>query len=459
VLVAVASVCLIVCFACLAAWPALAQTAAQGWSQFQGGPGHPGSLGDGPSPPYAPAWTFEAPEGALSGPVIADEVAITVGEHAVYGVDLTTGAQAWQLIRNGGPISMPAVGLAGDRQILTFVDTVGTGQQQSTSLVRVDLGTMKELDPRTPLLATVRAGVAVNGENAYLGDDEGNIYAVDLATGALLWTVKHSGSEVLGTPAVSDGKVYAVVDDPDQSLVQLHALDAGSGSEMWTYQPKASGSGMSAPAASGGTVVVGTSERLVRALSADDGTEQWQGLVLSAFSPVSSPAVPSGALLIADYPGGLYRLDPATGARLWDYQLNELDPRSSPDVSGGAVLLGLNDGRLVAIDLDSGLLVWQGEESPGLIGAIALTPEVVVAVKGGMPGSLVAWKHDPSAKLLSVPSPTVVDPATLLGNAALAAVATFIVLFVPFRLLASRVRPAFGDTDEAEDDTEEEGET
>jgi len=449
-----------VCFACLAAWPALAQTAAQGWSQFQGGPGHPGSLGDGPSPPYASAWTFEAPEGALSGPVIAGEVAITVGEHAVYGVELTTGAEAWQLIRNGGPISMPAVGLAGDRQILTFVDTVDIGKEQSTSLVRVDLGTMKELDPRTPLLATSHAGIAVDGENAYLGDDEGNIYAVDLATGALLWTVKHSGSEILGTPAVSDGKVYAGVRNTDQGIMSLYALDVGSGDEVWPepYQPKGSGVGMSAPAAANDTVVVGTSDRVVHGLSADDGTERWQGLVLSAFSPVSSPAFPSGALLVSDYPGGLYRLDPATGARLWGFQLNELVPRSSPVLSGGAALLGLNDGRLVAIDLDSGLLVWQGEESPGLIGAIALTPEVVVAVKGGMPGSLVAWKHDPSAKLLSVPSPTVVDPATLLGNAAVAAVAVFIVIFVPFRLLASRVRPAFGDTDEAEDDIEEEGE-
>jgi hypothetical protein len=215
---------------------------------------------------------------------------------------------------------------------------------------------------------------------------------------------------------------------------------------------------MSAPAAANGTVVFGTSDRVIHALSTDDGAERWQGLVVSAFSPVCSPALPPDALLVADYSGGLYRLDPATGARLWGYQLNELVPRSSPVLSGGAALLGLNDGRLVAIDLDSGLLVWQGEESPGLIGAIALTPEVVVAVKGGMPGSLVAWKHDPSAKLLSVPSPTVVDPATLLGNAAVAAVATFIVLFVPFRLLASRVRPAFGDTDETEDDTEEEGE-
>ena len=386
------------------------------------------------------------------------DVAITVGERAVYGVELATGGQAWQLIRNGGPISMPAVGLAGDRQILAFVDTAGTGKEQSTTLVRVDLGTMKELDPRTPLLATTHGGIAVDGGNAYLGDDEGNVYALDLATGALRWTAEHSG-EVLGAPAVSEGKVYAVVHDPERSLASLYALDVASGSEMWTYQPKGAGSGMSVPTAMGGMVVVGTSDRLVHALSAADGkTERWRSLVLSAFSPVSSSALSSDALLVSDYPGGLYRLDPGTGARLWDYQLNELVPRSSPVVSGTAVLLGLNDGRLVAIDLDSGLLVWQGEKSPGLIGAIAVSPELVIAVKGGMPGGLVAWEHDPTGKLLAVPSPTVVDPATLLGNAAIAVVATFIVLFVPFRLLASRVRPAFDDTEEDDAGPEEEEE-
>jgi len=433
----------------------LAQTGTTDWEQFQGDPGHPGTLGDGPAPPYAVAWTFKAPEGALSAPVVVGDVAITVGEHAVYGVDLATGGQAWQLIRNGGPISMPAVGIVGDRRILVFVDTAGTGKEANTTLVRVDLGTMKELAPRTPLLATTHGGIAVDGGNAYLGDDEGNTYAVDLATGTLGWTAKGSG-EVLGTPAVSDGRVYAVANDVEQGVATLYALDAGSGSEMWTYQPKGAGAGMSVPAATGGVVVVGTSDRLVHALSADDGTERWQSLVLSAFSPVSSSALSSDVLLVSDYPGGLYRLDPGTGARLWDYQLNELVPRSSPVVSGGAVLLGLNDGRLVAIDLDSGLLVWQGEENPGLIGAIAVSPELVVAVKGGMPGSLVAWKHDPTGKLLSVPSPTVVDPATLFGNAAIAVVATFVVLFVPFRLLASRARPAFGDGEDAAGPEEEE---
>lgn len=452
--------CLVACSTCLTAWSALAQTGAQGWSQFQGGPGHPGSVGDGPAPPYALAWTFEAPEGALSAPVIAGNVAITVGEHAVYGVKLATGREAWQLVRNGGPISVPAVGLVGDRQILAFVDTAGTGKQQSTTLVRVDLGTMKELAPRTPLLATVHGGVAVDGENAYLGDDEGNVYAVDLSTGSLAWTKGYSGSEVLGTLAVSDGNVYAVERNTAQEVASLHALDTGNGAEVWPepYQPKGTGVGMSAPAAANGTVVVGTSDRIVHAFSAADGTERWQTLVLSAFSPVSSPAFASSALLVSDYPGGLYRLDPTTGARLWDYQMNELIPRSSPVVSGGAALVGLNDGRLVAIDVDSGLLVWQGEASPGLVGAIALSEEMVVAVKGGMPGSIVAWKHDASGKLVSIPSPTVVDPATLLGNAALAAVGTFIVLLVPFRLLASRVGPAFGGEDDADTEEEEEGE-
>lgn len=435
---------------------ALAQAGAQEWSQFQGGPGHPGSLGDGPAPPYVRAWTFEAPEGALSAPVIVGDVAITLGERAVYGLDVTTGNQVWELDRNGGPISVPAVGLVGDRRILAFVDTVGSGEQQSTTLVRVDLGTMKELDPRTPLLATVRAGIAVDGATAYLGDEKGNVYAVDLATGVPTWTKSYPGGEVLGTPAVSDGNVFAVVRNADRGVVSLHALDVGSGDEVWTYQPKGTGVGMSAAAVADGTVVFGTSDRIVHAVSAADGVERWQSLVLSAFSPVSSPAFAPVALLVADYPGGLYRLDPTTGDRLWDHQLNELVPRSSPVVSGGAALLGLNDGRLIAIDVGSGLLVWEGEPGPGLIGAISLSEDTVVAVKGGLPGSIVAWKHDPSGKLLSVPSPTVVDAAKLFGNAAAAAVATFLVLFVPFRLLASRVGPAFAD--EGDDEREEEGE-
>jgi outer membrane protein assembly factor BamB len=442
---------------CFAGWPAAARAASgAAWSQFQGGPAHPGA-GDGPAPPYVQAWRFRAAEGPLSGAVVDGDVAITVGERAVYGVDLASGEQAWQLIRNGGPVSVPALGAADGLRVLAFVDTSESG---GTSLVRVDLGKMQELAPRTPLLDTSRSGIAIEGAEAFVGDDKGNVYAVDLATGTLDWTAKGTG-EVLATPAVDDGKVFAVIRDPEAQSAKLVALDADSGREVWSFAPP-TGTTMSGVAVAGGIVVVGTADRILHGLSTDDGSQRWQALALSLFSPVTAAAFPGSDLVVSDVPAGVYRIDPASGGKRWDHQLNGQDVRSSPVITGGSVLLGLNDGRLVALDLESGDLVWQGAKSPGLIGAIAISPDLVIAVKGGRPGSLVAWRHA-SGALVAIPSPTVVDPPRLFGNAALALATVFVVLFLPLRLLAARLGPpplTTGEEEAAdEDEMEDEGDT
>jgi outer membrane protein assembly factor BamB len=97
--------------ACVAAAPALAQGSGEVvWSQFQGGPAHLGTAASAPLPPYREAWRFESHAGAVSGPVVVGDTAIAVGEHAVLAVSLETGELAWQVARNGGPLSMPAVG-------------------------------------------------------------------------------------------------------------------------------------------------------------------------------------------------------------------------------------------------------------------------------------------------------------------------------------------------------------
>ena len=434
----------------LAASPALAQNPGQPTrSQFQGGPGHPGALADAPAPPYRQAWTLRAPEGALSRAVIVASVAITVGERAVYGVDVTTGRQVWQLIRNGGPLSMPAVGTAGGEQILVFLDE---SQALGTSMVGVDLSSMRERW-RVPLGASARSGVTVDGANAYAADADGTVYAVSLEAGTLLWTAETIG-RVEGALAAADGNVYVVARDPNQQRVQVVALDPQTGDPRWDFSPRVGAATASVPAAGGGLVVVGAADRLVHALGADGGSERWSSLALSLFSPVAGAALDGGTMAIADASGGVYRLDVSNGREVWDHQLNELIVRSSPVFAGTSVLIGLNDGRLVALDAGTGHLVWQNRPTPGLIGAISLSSEAVVAVKGGRTPGLVAFVHDPEGSLTDVPSPTEVDLAQLFGNFAVAFAACVVGLYAPFRFLRRRSTGPDGDESNADASTD-----
>ncbi len=445
---------------------AAAAQVAPTWSQFQGGPGHPGVLVDGPQPPYRVRWTLPAPAGeALSGAVVAGDLAVSVGAEAVYGIGVASGKVEWQVARDGGPLSVPAIGAGPRGRILVYVEGPGpndaggtpegspspsasgtpsgsttgasttpppTGavEQGGSTLVAISLADQSEVW-RTPLGATSRSGVTIDGTNAFVGDQDGTVYAITLETGAISWSEEMDG-RVDTAVAVSDGQVVAVARNTDTAQVVLAGFDEATGERSWpALAIQANSTAGTAPSAGGGSLFIGSADRRVRALAATDGTERWATLVLSLFSPATSLAFDDQSVFAADIAGGLYRLDAADGGRAWSYHLNEVVLRSSPVVSGNSVLLGLGDGRLVAIDVASGHLVWQSAPSPGLVGTIALASDAVIAVKGGRGAGLIALEHDAEGTLIDVPSPTQLDAGTTLTRWALAAVIVFAVAFVP----------------------------
>lgn len=448
--------------AALAAFTGAAAAQEQpGWSQFQGGPEHVGVLADGPEPPYRVRWTLPAPAGeALSGAVVAGDLAVSVGEEAVYGIDVASGAVEWQVPRAGGPLSVPALGTGERGPILVYLEgpatddatdpspsatpptvtspspTADARSAEVSTLVAIALGDQTELW-RTPLGELSRSGVTIDGAHAFVGDQDGTVYSVSLESGAIVWSQTVDGR--VDTPlAVSDGRVVVVARNPDTPQVIVAAYDATSGERVWPAAAvQGSSTAGSAPVAGGDSVFVGSADRRIRALDARDGTERWATLVLSLFSPATSLAFDGRDVFAADISGGLYRIDASDGARRWSYHVNEVVFRSSPVVSGSAVLLGLGDGRLVAVDVASGHLVWESAPSPGLLGTIALSSDAVIAVKGGRSAGLIAFESDPDGALVDVPSPTELEVGSTLSRYAIAAVIVFGVAFIP-GLLARR---------------------
>jgi outer membrane protein assembly factor BamB len=289
----------------------------------------------------------------------------------------------------------------------------------------------------------------VEGDRAYVGDVRGGVYAIELASGEVAWRTEMEGSATAPL-AVSDGGVYAVARAGSAGLISVVALDASSGERVWSTSPAPGAAVASGPTVGDGRVVVGFADRVIRALDAGSGSELWEERTNGIFSPAGVAAYAEGDAFVADIAGQVYRLDGATGRREWDHALNDLVVRSSPVVVGGDVLLGLNDGRLVALDAAGGDLVWQSDPTPGLVGALAVAPGLVVAVKGGDGGRLVAYEHDPEGTLLRIPSPTRLDP----GRQAMLALASVLLVaaavLVPGRLAARRMGPASADLPPAE---------
>lgn len=456
--VVVFSVAAVVSYA-LAAASAFAQTSGgPEWPQFQGGPEHRGVSKSGPAPPYRTGWTFTSPDGSgLSSAVIVDGLAISVGRASVYAVDVATGEVAWDVARADGPVSSPAIA-SGRRLTLLYVDGGASttpspsptpvdespspspdneAEAAGASLVAIGLEDRREVW-RVPLGAESRSGVTVDGDIAYVGDQDGTLYAVDIADGTVRWTSEMPGRIDISI-AASDGRAVAISRNDDSRRVAIAAHDADDGERLWQITPQLSATAASSAALTEDAVIVGLADRLVRAFGVDDGEERWSSLALQLFSPLTAPAVGEDAVYVADIGGGLYRLDPVDGDRGWSFQFNEVVVRSSPVIIDRWVLLGLNDGRLVAVDAASGRLNWQSAPSQGLAGTIAVSSEAIVAVRGGNDPGLVALENDPDGQLINEPSPTELEAGTTLSRIAVASVIVLAAALVPGVLIRRRM--------------------
>ena len=466
----------------------LAATAAaqalEAWGQAQGGPTHSGYVAEAPTPPYQEAWRFGAtpggPDGAfgLSAPVVAGSAVVAVGPRVVVAADLGSGEPLWSVDRTYGPSVSPAVASTPDGQVLLYTQGFGdsppgTGPTPSvdasaspapsptepfaSNLTAIDLATQEPIwDQPLQLKEVSRTGVTVSGDTAYVGDNRGNVYAVDVASGKLKWSVKTGGS--LANPLASaDGSVVIAVQGGRTTRARLVALAEVDGSEMWNIEIQGAAVFATSPAIGDGQVIVGLSDQTVRAFDMSDGSERWSARLNGPLFFTSAPALTPDAVVVLDSFGQVYRLDPATGERVWDFALNVSTPRTPVVVAGEQVLVATSTGQLVALDLGSGRLVWKSPVGDAVLRNLTPTVDIVVGVRGGPDGGLVAFSHDEGGTLVSEVSPTELDLPALLGAFAAAAVGLTLLLVLGGRALASRMGPAFLDDAEGDPGAPDEG--
>ena len=128
----------------------------------------------------------------------------------------------------------------------------------------------------------------------YVGSNDNHLYALDAATGAMLWS-HDTGAWVQSTPAVSGGMVYstALIDGAPRVV----ALNASSrGARVWTAQlPHAPDPEFSLTVAGGLVYVPGTDFGELHALEAATGEIAWTSSVGSGYVR-SAPTVLDGVV-------------------------------------------------------------------------------------------------------------------------------------------------------------------
>ncbi len=344
----------VVALACLMS-PAIAE------GTFHGNSARTGAFqGAAPAQSGSVKWAFSTGGPIVASPVIADGI-VYIGSLTghMHAIDQQSGQEKWKF-KSSRPIASSAAIVDG---ALYFVSSAG-------SLVALDITTglpkwvyaveherkfeAKGLHGYPSAAQTIpdawdvyTSSPAVADGKVFFGAGDGNVYAVNAATGILQWKFT-TGDVVHASPAVANGTVFIGSFDGN-----FYAIDAESGVRKWAFK--------------GGT---------------DPAYHNQVGFQ-------SSAAVVDGTVYVGCRDAHVYALDAATGRKKWDYPTSKSWVNSTPAVRDGIVYVGTSDtARFMALDARSGRLRWVFDAKAYIFSSAALAGDL--ALIGSHNGKLYA---------------------------------------------------------------------
>ena len=334
-------------------------------------------------PPPEVVWSYEAEAGAPSEPALVDGALYVTARNYVRSLDVASGKLRWLSEIPGAAASPPVVA---DGVIYVSAEywneqTPKTGLVVALDASNGDLIWRYDI-PRGGWDELMADPVLADGV-LYVGSFNGNMYALDAATGALSWSFA-AGDVIRWRATVAHGLVYFGSVDR-----HVYALDAATGELRWRYETE--GPQWVGPVVADGLVYAGVGQRHLYALDAATGALRWQHE--SESDRLSLPVVSHGVVYVSAnedfseayqqgqniesirHHGYVTALNARTGRPLWQYR-TEGDPSISIVVDG-VVYVSAGDersylledppesgnpamrSRVYALDAATGALVWQ----------------------------------------------------------------------------------------------------
>ena len=262
----------------------------------------------------------------------------------IYALDAETGKLAWQGKVKGEIINAPAI----DSGILMVNSASGilqafnasTGEVLWKNEQEVPALTLRGLSP--PVIAS--GGVLV-------GQANGNVSVFLLEKGQQGWSTDVGEStgttelervvDVDSAPVVFGDKVYSV-----SSRGNLVALDLRSGKILWERQY----SSYRQISISGNNLFLTTDKGHVYAVDRNDGLERWSNLTMSN-RDVTGPVVYDEYIVVGDFDGYLHWLSQETGEVVARHHVDGSGIHSTPTVINGVLYSQVRNGDLEAIQI------------------------------------------------------------------------------------------------------------
>jgi len=355
-----------------AALLALSAAHADGVAMFRGDAAHTGVY-QAPPITKAPAvkWRFHTHGYVISSPALAgDTVFVGSTDRYLYAIDAATGTQRWKFPTQARVASSPAVAnglvyFASYDGNFYAVDTASgkekwhfatDGEHRFAAPHLHGMLPVKEVMP-DPFDFYLSSPTLANGD-VFFGSGDGNVYALDAASGALKWKFK-TGNVVHSSPAVSGGMLYVGSWDH-----YLYALDAATGRLRWKFETGADNDihnqeGIqSSPSIADGVVYFGCRDSKFYAVDATTGKELWRFDNKGSWA-IDAPGVANGVVYWATSDTGKFHAsDAKTGADRFVLDFNHWPMFSSPALVGSVAYLGSHNGSLFAIDIAKGAILW-----------------------------------------------------------------------------------------------------
>ena len=282
-------------------------------------------------------WWGQSRNAVTSPAVFDDRVTVGSRDRNVYTWDAKLWTDIFQYHTSQPIVSSPVVDTqngyiytASTDGTISFMEDQCIGRAFEPSVcttgVLINLGTAVESSP------------AIENGIMYVGGDNGVLYAVDIHTRSVLWSLQ-TGGKIYSSPAVANGTV--VVGSEDE---HIYVANAQTGALDYSY---AVGSRVdSSPAIDGTTAYVGTRTGYLYAVSLACTVSckpLWR--TKTGGPVVSSPAVANGRIFVGSDDGKLYALTESNGKVSWTVTTGG-GVESSPSVANGLVYFGSDDGRI-----------------------------------------------------------------------------------------------------------------
>ena len=187
---------------------------------------------------------------------------------------------------------------------------------------------------------------------AYVGDTSGQLYAVDIRNGGLVWTFTlPSGAALNGSPAVDTTLGLLFVGAGDGTL---DAVYTSNGTLAWSDRV---GGNVSAPIFADGIVFVTSSRGTVEAATESTGHLVWTDNLTTTLTAAPGLNASDHLLVVAGTNGNVVGINSTSGTSRWTFSTGGA-VTAAPIVSGSRVYVGSSNDRVVALSQSKGVLDW-----------------------------------------------------------------------------------------------------